>query len=503
MPIQLNKLNLLKLSTCLVFMLCISDVYGNDTRRLDINIAAAAELNELPRVQTLLKQKHNPDDAQPDGMTPLLWAAYHDNVKMAGVLIQAGADVAAKNRYGVNALSLACKNGNGELVSLLLEKGADPNTTLNGGETALMTASRTGRLSAVNALLKHGAKVDAKERRGQTALMWAAAEGHTPVVEALIKAGADYKKPLRTGFTPLSFAVRNGHIGVTRLLIANGVDVNRAMSEARGGRNKPVKHTSPLMLAMENGNFELAVELLKAGADPNDERTGFTPLHAMSWIRKPEIGDNDSGTPPPPVTGKISSLQFVRILVEHGADVNFQKTDNGGGRRKISIKGTTPFLCAAGTADVDLMKTLLDLGADPKLKNRTGHTALMMAAGIGEGAEADGAGTKAEHFAAVKFLIDLGADVNAVDRNGETAMHGAAYKSLPKVAKLLTDNGADIRIWSKKSKQGRTPLSIAQGFRPGNFKPSYETVQAIEKIMLAKGVKPPPPPKRKEDGWKD
>jgi ankyrin repeat protein len=356
----------------------------------------------------------------------------------------------------------------------------------------------------VQALIDAGANVNAKERRGQTALMWAAADGHADVVDALIKAGAEYRRPLPAGFTPLCFAARNGHIGVTKRLIAEGVEVNRAMEEARGGLNKPDPNTSPLMLAIENGHFELAAGLLAAGADPNDDRTGFAPLHAMSWIRKPEKGDGETGTPPPRGSGKLTSLQFIRVLVEHGAEVNYAKKSSGGGRLRISTKGTTPFLCAAATADVDYMKLLLVLGADAKATNALEQNALMMAAGIDEKPEGDGPGTPEEHHAAVVYVLGLGTcDINATDRNGQTAMHAAAYKSLPRVVKLLDERGADIKVWTGKSKQGRTPLSIAQGFRPGNFKPSFETVKAIEQVMLAHGVRPPPPPKRREQDWND
>lgn len=466
-------------------------------------LADAAEQRDNEAVTVLLRQKADPDAAQIDGMTALLWAAYHDDVTIARALIESGADIKSANRYGVTALSLACRNGNAVLAKLLLDKGADPDAALHGGETALMAASRTGRVEVVNALLAAGADVDAKERRGQTALMWAAAEGHADVADALIRAGADYRTPLRSGFTPFMFAVRNGHIAVTRRLIEAGAGVNRAMTEARGGLFKPDRNTSPLILAMENGHFELAALLLEAGADPNDARTGYAPLHVMSWVRKPDIGDGETGTPPPETTGRVTSLDFVRLLVKHGADVDIRKDENGGGRRKISVKGTTPFLCAAATADVDYMKTLLELGADPTLTNALGQTALIMAAGIAESPEGDGPGTKEEHYAAVVFLLDRGADVNAVDNNGETAMHGAAYKMLPKVVALLDRRGADINIWARKSKQGRTPLSIAQGFRPGNFKPSFETIAAIEKVMIANGVTPPPPPKRRDENWRD
>lgn len=480
------------------FVACSAEGLEPATKAL---LADAVEQQDAEAIARLLAGDADPNAKQADGMTALHWAVYLDDLDTARQLIDAGADVGSKNRYGVPPLTLACRNGNAGMVALLLKHKADPNTTIAGGETVLMTASRTGRLKAVQALLDSGAKVDVKERRGQSALMWAAAEGHADVVNALLDAGADHDATLDSGFTAFSFAVRNGHLDVVELLLEAGADVNQAMTQARGGRNKPAKNTTPLILAIENGHFELGKRLLEAGADPNDMGTGYSPLHAVSWARKPEIGDNDFSAPPPTGSGKLTSLQFVKELVKHGADVNLGKAKSGGPRRRISIEGTTPFLCAAAKADVEYMKLLLELKADPKLTNTRGQTALMMAAGIGESPEADGAGTKDEHLAAVRFLLDRGADIDAVDKNGETAMHAAAYKSLPRVVHLLAERGADIAIWNKPNKQGRTPLLIAQGFRPGNFKPSAETVEAISKVMLAAGVTPPPPPQRREDQY--
>jgi hypothetical protein len=61
---------------------------------------------------------------------------------------------------------------------------------------------------------------------------------------------------------------------------------------------------------------------------------------------------------------------------------------------------------------------------------------------------------------------------------------------------FLADHGAKIDVWNRKDKYGWTPLMIAQGFRPGNFKPSAETIEAIHGVMRAAGVTPPPPPAR-------
>jgi ankyrin repeat protein len=136
------------------------------------------------------------------------------------------------------------------------------------------------------------------------------------------------------------------------------------------------------------------------------------------------------------------------------------------------------------------MKALLELGADPSMTNVDGCTPLIVACGIHVGSDqaTEAAGEEPEVLEAVKLLLTLGADVNAVDANGETAMHGAALKNLPKVVQLLSDNGAKVEVWNKKNHFGSTPLMLAQGYRPGNFKPSQETVAAIQRVMLAAGV---------------
>jgi uncharacterized protein len=460
----------------------------------DSRLADAAEKSDRTTIRTLLKQRADVNALQADGMTALHWAAHLDDLETAKLLIKAGANVKAENRYGVTPLSLACANGNSELVELLLAAGADPNTTLRGGETVLMTAARTGKAGPVQTLLTRGAKFDTKERRGQTALMWAAAEGHAEAVGLLIKAGADFRTPLPdSAFTPLFFAVREGRTDVVRALLKAGVDVNETMQPRKISGKGPRKGTSPLVLAVENGHFELAVALLEAGADPNDQRSGFTALHTLTWVRKPNRGDGDDGDPAPIGSGNLSSLQFVKKLVAQGADVNARLKNGKAGPGLFNKAGVTPFLMAASTADVAYMRLLVELGANPLLGNVDNCTPLMVACGIGVGGAAanETAGEEPEVLEAAQLALDLGVDVNAVDANGETAMHGAAYKNLPKVVQFLADKGAKIEIWNQKNKWGWTPLRIAEGYRPGNFKPSAETIAALHHVMLAAGVAPP------------
>lgn len=450
----------------------------------------AAEAGDPDRVRALLQQSSDVNAAQVDGMTALHWAVHHDDEQLMAELIKAGADVKVENRYGVTPLSLACTNGNASIVEQLLQAGADPNAKLRGGETVLMTAARTGKHGPVKALIAAGADVNATESKSQTALMWAAADGHADVVKVLLEAGADFRKPLKSGFTPLFFAVREGRAEIVTILIAAGAGVNDVMQSERSAGKGPRKGTSPLILAVENGHFELAVALLKAGADPNDQRSGFTALHAITWVRKPNRGDGDDGEPPPMGSGNLTSLPFVRQLVANGADVNARLINGASGRGKLNQTGATPFLMAADTADVPLMRLLVELGADPLLPNADNSTPLMAAAGLGTLAPREEAGVESELLDAVQLALELGGDVNAVDDNGETAMHGAAYNNAPRVVQLLADQGARIDVWNRPNKYGWTPLAIAEGHRPGNFKPSPDTIAALHRILQANGITP-------------
>jgi ankyrin repeat protein len=454
-------------------------------------LADAMEKKDLAAVRALLGDS-DVNLAQVDGMTALHWAAQHDDVATAKALLAAKANPVAENRYGVTPLAIACTNGNAAIVQLLLDAGADANKALKGGETPLMTAARTGKIDAVKALLAKGADVNAKLEGGQTALMWSATEGHLAVVEALLAAGADFKTPLATGFTPMLFAVRAGHADVVRVLLKAGVDINAITQPTRTANKLLRRGASALTLAVENGRFELAAMLLDLGADPNDMRSGYTPLHILAWIRKPDIGE-DEGDPVPEDPRNYSSEQLIRKLVAKGANVNARLTGGPSGPARITRRGCTPFMLACDTADTPFMKLLVELGADPTILNSENQTPIMAAAGLGTRSAEEEAGTDDEAVEAIRYLLTLGLDINAVSNNGDTAMHGAAFANFPKVVKFLDANGAKIEIWNQPNKRGWIPLRVAEGHRYGNFKPSFETVAAIKEVMLARGVTPPPP----------
>ena len=456
----------------------------------------ACERQDWDLVLELLDSGADVNVPQPDGMTALMWAAYYEKPHVVEDLLAHGADADQTNDYSVNALLIAARNGAPRIVSELLKANADPNVSRNGGATPLMLASRAGRVKVVDELLKAGANANETERSGQTALMWAAAEGHLPVVRRLLKAKADPSIGLKSGFDAFFLSVRAGHSDVAFELLQHGHDVNDVMKTERPGGKMPRRNMSALMLAIENAHFELAARLLEAGADPNDLRSGTSPLHILTFVRKPNKGDGANDDPPPQSTGPISSLEMAEILVQHGADVNLRLPSGGGGRGKLRRKGATPFLLAADTADLPYLKQLLNLGADPTIPNVEDCPPLLAAAGIGSTAPEEEAGSEPEILKVLELLLSLGADVNHVDANGETAMHGAAYKNVPKVVHLLDKAGADPAIWNRRNKYGWTPLLLARGFRPGNFKPDAATEAAVIEVMERHGLKIPPKPSK-------
>ncbi len=481
----------------------------------DSLLADAVQALDRDGVRALIDGPADVNAAQVDGMTALHWASLYDDLDMAAMLVEHGADANAANRYGVTPLTLACTNGNGALVELLLDAGANPNTSLPGGETALMTAARTGRIGPVRALLARGAEIhgkvhgmgrregagatafnyrindptifDFETRPEQTALIWAAAEGHAEVVSELVKAGADFKATLSSGFTPLLFAVRNGHLDVVKTLVKAGADVNRRIGpdpdwrhRGYGARLRP--GATALHVAVENGHFELGAYLLDAGVDPTaTDLIGYAALHAVTGARRVALGDAD---PPPEPTGNMTSLEFVRRLASHGVDLNARMTGPGLINLGAAVLGPTTFLAAVQTADVDFMKTLIELGADPLLTDEDNSTALMLA-----GART---GSEAEVSQAIDLLLDLGVDIDAVDDDGETAMHAAAYRDRSEPIKLLAAKGASVEVWNRKNRQGSTPLAIAAGYRgPRSFRPQPKAEAAIREVMLAAGVPVP------------
>jgi ankyrin repeat protein len=443
----------------------------------------AVKRGDVGAVRTLLRAKSDANIADPDGTSALHWAVRRDDLAAAEALLSAGANARAANRYGVTPLSLASTNGSAPMIERLLAAGADVNAVRPGGETALMTAARAGNAAAVRVLLARGADLRARESaRGQTALMWAAAENNTAVVKLLAEAGADVRERSRAGaFSPLLFAVRGGHVATSLALLDAGAPINDALPDG----------TSALVLAVMNAHYELAAALLDRGADANAAAQGWTALHQIAWSRRHNAGFN---LPGPVQTGALDSLDLVRTLVARGANVNARMTKEpkDGNRNMLNRIGATPFLMAAKSDDVALMRALLDAGADASLKTNLGTTALMAAAGVGIWAPGENPGTHEEALAAVKLALEAGGgDVNDIDQEGETALHGAVYRggAIP-VIQFLLDRGAALDVVNKR---GWTPLVAAEGveYTPAVLKRYPEAAALLRRLMAERGLPVP------------
>jgi len=443
-----------------------------------VSLLAAAKHGTAEELRSALAAGANPNEADADGTSALHWAVHRGALDSMAALLAAGAAVDAENRYGVRPAYLAAENGDAAAMRALLAARADARAVFAEGETLLMTAARTGDVATIETLLAAGADVDAVESRGgQTALMAAAAENNALGVAALIAAGAARDVREATGeLTALGFAVRSGAVDAARALLDAGADASETLPDG----------TSMLVLAAMNQNYEVAALLLEHGADANAAVDGWTPLHQIARVRRWTRGFN---LPGPEHRDRLSSLELARKLVARGADVNARQTGEREG-------GTTPFLLATRSLDLAYMRTLLDLGADPKLKADDGTTAVMVAAGVGQGQGSAGAapGSVEEAIAALSLTLEVGGGtVNDVNSRNETPMHGVMYRggSLALID-FLVERGASLE--GVVNSRGWTPLRIADGVGLDGlaFIRYPEAAAHLRELMRTRGLPVPP-----------
>jgi ankyrin repeat protein len=420
------------------------------------------------------------DRPAPDGTTALHWAAETGQPAVLTALLAAGANPNATSRLGIPPLMPAVVRGDASMVQALVRAGAQADVRLPSGQTLLMLASRTGDPATLRMLLERGADVNAVDpAMGESALMWAAAADHAEAVRTLAAAGArldvrsaamSFSKDRfgdgrsarftvlpRGGWTALMYAARQDAREAVRALTAAGADLNATDPDG----------TTALALAVINAHYDLAVQLLDAGADPTvADVTGMTPLYAAVDMR---TLDETPGRPAPVDAGSVGALDLQRRLLERGASPDaplkgpilervHNNPDGGLGA------GATPLMRAARKGDLASMRMLLDHGASVDARTGRGATALLYLAGFGgqiRFSEYDThRATDAEFVEGVKLVLAHGAAIDAVDETGQTALHLAvASRGLPVVAYLL-ERGARADL---KDAQGRAPLDVALG----------------------------------------
>jgi ankyrin repeat protein len=406
------------------------------------------------------------------------------------LLIRAGANVNAPNELGVMPLHLACQNRNLAMVEALVKAGANVNGALPSGETVLMTASRTGSLRIVKLLHASGAQVNAKEtRRGQTALMWAVAESHRDLVSELLEYGADVNARSKNGFTALMFAAQEGDLETAKILLAAGAKLDEIGPD----------DGSALVVAAMSGHQEFARFLLDKGADANtSNRYGVTALH-YAIMKGLALAAGVQWFASASELYRPNQPELVKALLAHGANPNariLERPPLPGVRNLVvvSVAGATPLMLAAASYDVEIMRILVDAGADPRMVTKENTNALLFASGLAEGLGKPPMRTDADDrnaLAAVKLAVELGNEVTAANKHDVTPLHGAAYVGSDAIVKFLVEKGARMDL---KDDSGQTPLSIAEQIFPptltdDNLRPA--TVHQSTADLLVKLGSPP------------
>jgi uncharacterized protein len=507
----------------------------------------AAYHGDAVTAAVLLKAHANPNVQTTTGMTPLVMACQSGSEELVRLLLKAGADPNAMLTHGETPLMMAARTGSVPVMKLLIDKGVkvDAREQLRG-TTALMWAAANSNTDAVRFLISKGADVGAhsattrpgrapylapssrdrinefvhgyglagvtvdedapdptkgtrKEREVQAAKHQKLEEQRAAAARVLDEHPGDDENAHKQskqwgGLTPLIFATRQGDLETVKVLLDAKADVNETSEFG----------WTALLVATQNRYYKIGLYLLDHGADPNIQNVGgWSPLYLATDNRNIEGGDYPTRKP------DMDHLDYIKRLLAAGANPNLRMRSSTETRTVFTHQwlfedGATPFLRAAQSGDLVLMKLLLDHGADPKIATIWNVTPLMVASGIGwvEGVTYEW--SPQQTYDAVKLLLDLGADVNAQDTLDErTALMGAAHKGRNDIVELLVQHGADLSIHDIGSRDTVHALSgitwqaidYADGLvRVGvqSAVPHPETAALIRRLMVERNLAVPP-----------
>jgi uncharacterized protein len=473
-----------------------------DTKMTPLLLACEAGKAEL--VEELLHGGADPNQGLEGGETPLMMAARTGNVPVLKLLLARGANIDAREvRRGTTALMWAADNGNPEAARFLLSKGADLSArsgTTDPGRRPYLAQTGRERISEFVGGYGLAGRVD--KQGGSPAEQLAAAKLVAEQIATAKKVLEEHPLPKPPppsrirwgGLTPLMFASRQGDLATAKVLVEAGADVNETSSFG----------WTALLVATQNKYYKLGEYLLQHGAKPNlANGGGWTPLYIATDNRNIEGGDYPVRKP------DMDHLDFIKELLAAGADPNLRMHSSTETRTIFTNQwlvenGATPFLRAAQSGDLVLMKLLLEHGADPSIATDYNVTPLMVASGIGwvEGVTYEW--SPQETLETVQFLLDHGANVNAQDTEDlRTALMGAAHKGRNDVIELLVQHGADLSlhdIGSRDTVHGLAGVSwqaidYADGLvRVGvqSSIPHPDTASLLRKKMKERGMAVPP-----------
>eukprot|EP01042_Synura_sphagnicola_P003348 gene3348-4147_t len=403
-------------------------------------------------------------------MTPLHHACDCMHPTAVLVLVDAGANLLAKNSYGLTPLHYICLRGLVDLQHLL--RPYTVNLTSNSGLTCLHCASDGGHERMVLYLLKSGAHVDAKDFEGLTPLHYACLSGHWSVAQCLVEHGAFWNARDDEGMSPMLYACSEGYLEIVQWLVAlggslfarndygnNGLHLACASGSVElvnwllvkgvnlNSRNK--EGLTPFHFACEAGHIELANFLSAAGvsmwADTGDDAAERARVDEDSerFLRDCELAEynqlNQKGEEE--VAGvEGDGGRSMGLVEEGGAGASLQPSQSHGGDRS-PVDGQLREACAKG--NLELVEKLLGTGrADPNCQNSNGSSPLHFACAIGHGAIAE-------------RLLLAGANINIANSKNSTPLHFACDRNHSDLILWLVRNGADIYA---RNGEGYTPL---------------------------------------------
>lgn len=476
----------------------------------------AAENGRVDNVRLLLQHGAKINQTDGDGNTPLLCAILNGRVDCVQALLEAGADTTIANKKKVTPLMGAAVNGNAACMRLLLSQGAKDSTTKKMRTTALMLAAANGSEECVRLLLESGSEVNARSDDRMSALHFAIKHENAACARLLLDAGAQIDTRSQESYnTPLIQAVKQGYTEGVRLLLQRGANPNLADEMGR----------SPLMHAASGGFTDCIELLLEHGAalnsvDPDKESALFYAInagkedalrlllqrgantvtkneqHCFSALRKAVTDKNiacvrimlEHGVSPAPGSPDADTIcyashpEIIRLLLQHGANVNQKSSEEDGSITPImnvtiidnvesfhilmeagadlsarDYAGHTLLHKAANNSATNIVRLLLELGADVNARSTDGDTPLMLAASETTGAEA------------VKLLLQAGADVHAVNNKGRSALH---FIEKEEVLNILLAAGADPKLTDA---EGNSILhTAAYCYEENSFEPLFK-----------------------------